>query len=135
MVYQFKDGRVTWHYFENGREIVKSVPMPIDESLTFGQRIIFAILLDWFESSPNQPRSDASESRAVNESHARALVKATAKMFPNKLGRGETGSFRISSDELCDAVLLAFGRAVERHSGPAQLEYVSGQRRDTLRSH
>ena len=117
MVYQFKDGRLTWHEHDNGREIVRPVPIPIDDSLAFGQRIIFAMLLHWLD----------------NESHARALVGLTTKMFPKKLGRGETGSFRIDIDELRDAVLLAFHRVLEHSSEIPKLEYVSGQRRDTLR--
>lgn len=119
MVYQFKDGRVTWHEFDGGREIVKTVPMPIDESLSFGERVIFAMLLDWSQ----------------NESHARALVGPTARMFPKKLGRGEQGFFRIGIDELRDAVLEAFQQAVEHASGPTHVEYLGGQRRDTLRPH
>lgn len=119
MIYEFQNGRLTWHDYENGREIVKPVPIPIDDSLNFGQRIIFAMLLDWLD----------------NETHARALVAATAKMFPNKLGRGETGSFRVDVDELRDAVLLAFNRAIEHNSGPSsEVEYLGGQRRDTLRA-
>ena len=117
MIYQFKNGRLTWHELDSGREIVRPVPIPIDDSLTFGHRIIFAMLLDWLK----------------NDTHARALVGPTVKMFPNKLGRGETGTFRVSLDELRDAVLLAFNRALEYSSGPAKIEYVSGIRRDTLR--
>jgi len=117
MIYQYKEGRVTWHELENGREIVKSVPLPIDESLSLGERVIFAMLLHWLE----------------NETHARALVKATVKMFPKKLGRGEGGEFRIDVDELRDAVLLAFSRALDQVSETPRLEYMGGQRRDTLR--
>ena len=117
MIYQFKDGRLTWHDFDNGREIVRPVPIPIDDSLPFGERIIFAMLLDWLD----------------NESHAHALVKATVKMFPKKLGRGEQGTFRIDIDELRDAVLLAFGRALDPISEAPPVEYLGGQRRDTLR--
>ena len=134
MVYKFKDGRLTWHDFENGREIEKPVAIPIDDSLSFGERIIFAMLLDWFETSPNQKGSDPDENRAINESHARALVRPTAKMFPKKLGRGESGTFCIDVDELRDAVLLAFSRAAECSWNTPQVEYVGGQRRDTLRS-
>jgi len=118
MVYQFKNGLLTDLYFDKSQRIVRPVAIPIDDSLSFGERIIFAMLLDWLE----------------NETHARALVRPTAKMFPNKLGRGETGSFSIDIDELRDAVLLAFGRAAERSWNTPQVEYVSGQRRDTLRS-
>ncbi len=135
MIYQFKDGRVTWHDLEGGREIVKPVAIPIDDSLSFGERIIFAMLFDWFDRSPDQKGSEPSENRAINETHARALTRATAKMFPNKLGRGETGFFRIGIDELRDAVLLAFGRAAECSWNTPQVEYVGGQRRDTLRIH
>lgn len=108
---------MTWHEIDNGREIVRPVPIPIDDSLSFGERIIFAMLLDWLE----------------NETHARALVRPTARMFPKKLGRGETGLFRIDVDELRDAGLLAFGRALDQISGGPQIEYMGGQRRDTLR--
>ena len=134
MIYQFKDGRVTWHDLEGGREIVKSVAIPMDDSLSFGERIIFAMLLDWFDRNPDQNGSEPSENSAINERHARALVRPTAKMFPKKLGRGETGFFRISIDELGDAVLLAFGRALEHVSNTPEVEYISGQRRDILRS-
>jgi hypothetical protein len=118
MVYQFKNGHITRHKLNNGHESVRSVAIPIDDSHSFGERIIFAMLLDWLE----------------NETHARALVRPTAKMFPNKLGRGETGFFRITTDELCDAVLEAFNKAAEQKSKSPQIEYLGGIRRDTLRS-
>jgi hypothetical protein len=93
---------------------VQPLPLPIDETLTAGELVIFACLFHWLQ----------------NETQARAVVGPTAKMFPKKLG---SSAWVICLDELQDAVLLAFCAAKEAVSGPALVEYVGGQRRDTLR--
>lgn len=112
-VFRFQDGQLQLReQVSPGFCVSTPVPLPIDDSLTFDQRLIFACLLRYLE----------------NETQARALTIPATKMFPKKLG---SGAWNISVLDLQDAVLLAFCNA-KKSPAPA-VEYLGGQRRDTLR--
>jgi hypothetical protein len=65
-----------------------------------------------------------------NPSEARALSGPIAKKLPKFLGRG---SWMITSDMLDDLVMQVFVETKERISGRSEIQYLGGERRDTLR--
>jgi hypothetical protein len=111
MIFKFRDGSLSSVHSRT----VRSVPLPIDDSLDYEQRIIFACLVDWLQ----------------DERQARALTVPTAKQFSNRLG---SDVWMISEDELESATITVLCSAKEAISGPTRVEYIGGQRRDTLRA-
>jgi hypothetical protein len=65
-----------------------------------------------------------------NPAEARALAGPIAKKLPKFLGRG---SWMITSDMLDDLVMQVFVETKERVSGRSDIQYLGGERRDTLR--
>jgi hypothetical protein len=65
-----------------------------------------------------------------NPAEARALAGPVAKKLPKFLGRG---SWMITSDMLDDLVMQVFVETKERISGRSGIQYLGGERRDTLR--
>lgn len=65
-----------------------------------------------------------------NPAEARALAAPIAKKLPKFLGRG---AWMITSDMLDELVMMVFVETKERLSGRSQIQYLGGERRDTLR--
>ena len=65
-----------------------------------------------------------------NPAEARALASPIAKKLPKFLGRGV---WMVTSDMLDELVMLVFVETKERLSGKSQIQYLGGERRDTLR--
>lgn len=119
-VYRFKDGRLTvqkivWTHSRNRRSAPHPLPVPIDDSLSPSECRVFAMLLHWLRDT----------------AQARALVRPIFAIFPKKMS---ASSWTIDAGELAEAVIMAFVEGKKAVSGEADVEYLGGQRRDTVRA-
>jgi len=65
-----------------------------------------------------------------NPAEARALAGSVSKKLPKLLGRG---AWMITSDMLDELIMMVFVEVRERIAGKTDIQYLSGERRDTLR--
>jgi hypothetical protein len=125
--YRFEDGmlwkqhRLTCRSSPSRTRVVtqRSVPFTLDSTRSFDEVVFTSMLRDYFKGDK------------LAELQASVLGSRIVNLFPNKR---RAGNWTISENDLAVAVIGSLVRhKLATMTAPIEVEYVGGQRRDTLR--